>query len=36
MEIVKEAKQWKATDLTPNNINWEKKKKKRQSSETSQ
>ena len=31
MEIIKEAKQGKATDLAPNNINW--KKKKRQSSE---
>ena len=30
MEIIKESKQGKATDLAPNNINW---KKKRQSSE---
>lgn len=28
MEIIKEAKQGKATDLAPNNINWKKKKDK--------
>ena len=28
MEIIKEAKQGKATDLAPNNINWKKKKTK--------
>lgn len=28
MEIIREVKQWKATDLAPKYTNWKKKKKK--------
>lgn len=28
MEIIKEVKEWKATDLAQKNTNWKKKKKK--------
>lgn len=37
MEIIKEVKEWKATDLAQKNTNWKKKKRQsRQSSETFQ